>query len=519
MAATQERRLAKEAVAAGLADDGERWLDAACRAVLDRLSEGPAGAQEIREEVPEVSGNVTYAPGTKWGGEVPIAPQVLTILGARGAIVRGVNGGHWRISRPVWTRMSDWLGDVPEPLAEDAGYAELVRRALRTFGPATTKDLQWWLGSTVTAVRRALVDVGAVEVSLDRGQTGWALADDVDGVEPAALWAALLPVLDPTTMGWKDRDFYLEREHAPYLFDTNGNAGTTAWWDGRIVGCWVQDEDGVVRTGAPRERRRRGNRGPGHGGRPTDRLARRAPHQQRLHVAADEVGPAALTGYRSAVPDQPSNRRRRSSGCGSGTPSVAGSASRVTATSPAPSSGPSPRPGADGVLLRLQPAPTDLVRRGGADRRCERGGVPRDRPRRGRRARRRSTAALDEALPDGLDVHRGGRVAGWLTGGPAAGQPVAASTLESSDVDRRLAAVTEFLASDSGAGRAHDEEGAAGVRLPGSGRLPESWKVPPPGLAVLELVLRHAVPAVRPDDVLTGLARGVGLRSRGARRC
>ena len=58
-------------------------------------------------------------------------------------------------------------------------------------------------------------------------------------------WAALLPVLDPTVMGWKERSFYLG-DHAPQLFDTNGNAGTTAWWDGRVVGCWVQDEAGVV---------------------------------------------------------------------------------------------------------------------------------------------------------------------------------------------------------------------------------------------------------------------------------
>ena len=48
-------------------------------------------------------------------------------------------------------------------------------------------------------------------------------------------------------MGWKSRGFYLAPEHVPYLFDTNGNAGTTAWWDGRIVGCWVQDDEGVVR--------------------------------------------------------------------------------------------------------------------------------------------------------------------------------------------------------------------------------------------------------------------------------
>ena len=52
-------------------------------------------------------------------------------------------------------------------------------------------------------------------------------------------------MLDPTVMGWKQRDFYLGA-HAPHLFDRNGNAGTTAWWDGRIVGCWVQDDAGVV---------------------------------------------------------------------------------------------------------------------------------------------------------------------------------------------------------------------------------------------------------------------------------
>ena len=49
-------------------------------------------------------------------------------------------------------------------------------------------------------------------------------------------------------MGWKERDFYLDPEHTPYLFDTNGNGGTTAWWNGRIVGCWVQDDDAVVRV-------------------------------------------------------------------------------------------------------------------------------------------------------------------------------------------------------------------------------------------------------------------------------
>jgi hypothetical protein len=103
----------------------------------------------------------------------------------------------------------------------------------------------WWLGATKAAVRRALADLDAVGVALDHG-VGYVLPDDVDDVPEPEPWAALLPVLDPTTMGWKQRDFYLAPEDRPFMFDTNGNGGTTAWWCGRVVGCWVQDPDGVV---------------------------------------------------------------------------------------------------------------------------------------------------------------------------------------------------------------------------------------------------------------------------------
>lgn len=49
-----------------------------------------------------------------------------------------------------------------------------------------------------------------------------------------------VPGLDITTMGWSDRDFYLGA-HRAQVFDTNGNAGPTAWWNGRVVGGWYQD--------------------------------------------------------------------------------------------------------------------------------------------------------------------------------------------------------------------------------------------------------------------------------------
>lgn len=246
-------RFVREIEQAGVSTDGVSWLEAAEAATLARLADGSElSAQQLREEVAELAGRLDIGKG-RYAANVSVAPRVLTQLGVEGRVMRGRNAGHWRTARPQWTATRSWLGDVPEPAPQREGYAELVRRWLTTFGPGTEGDLVWWLGSTKTAVRGALADVGAVEVGLetgpDGGGVGYLLPDDpllTDGPErDQEPWGALLPVLDPTVMGWKERGFYLG-PHGPLLFDTNGNAGTTAWWDGRIVGCWAQDPDGMV---------------------------------------------------------------------------------------------------------------------------------------------------------------------------------------------------------------------------------------------------------------------------------
>lgn len=247
-APTLATRFAKELESAGFTDDGAAWLAAAKAGVLRRLADGSElSASQLREHVPELAGRIEVAPGKTYGGNFPVSPRVLTQLGVEAEIVRGRNGGHWRVSRPQWTLMRDWLGEDPIPSKADEGYAELVGRWLRTFGPGTAADIQWWLGVTVGIVKAALADLGAVPVTLEVGGIGFVLPDDVDPVPDVEPWAALLPVLDPTVMGWKERGFYLG-PHASSLFDSNGNAGATAWWDGRIVGLWVQDQDAVVRV-------------------------------------------------------------------------------------------------------------------------------------------------------------------------------------------------------------------------------------------------------------------------------
>ncbi|QQM19574.1 AlkZ family DNA glycosylase [Rhodococcus sp. P-2] len=247
VANTERARMSKDVVKAGLAVDGNDWLDRARSEVLSLLADAPEGlsAVDVRQAVPMIDVKVEGSAGEIWS-----APRVLTHLGATADIMRGTNTGRFPTSRPLWTLTAHWLDDAPVALESvdvkpAEGYREIVRRWLYTFGPGTEDDIVWWLGSTKTVVRAALAELDAVAVTLDGGGTGWLLPNDVAEVADPGPWVTLLPVLDPTIMGWKGRDFYLG-PHRNQLFDTRGNAGTSAWVDGRVVGCWIQDEAGAV---------------------------------------------------------------------------------------------------------------------------------------------------------------------------------------------------------------------------------------------------------------------------------
>jgi DNA glycosylase AlkZ-like len=245
VAGQQVRRMAKELETTGIATDGEAWAEEHL-ALVHRLiaDDGPLTTAEVRAALPALDARVTRGRG-QYQADVAVASSVIVTLAASGAIVRGENDGGWKISRPRWTATEQWLEKVPEPFPEAEGYAALVTAWLRAFGPGTEADLVWWLGATRAAVRQALADVAAVPVSLDGDATGWLLPDDLDPVDDPGPWAALLPSLDPTTMGWKERAFHVGA-HGDKVFDRNGNGGPTAWWHGRIVGVWCQRDDGTV---------------------------------------------------------------------------------------------------------------------------------------------------------------------------------------------------------------------------------------------------------------------------------
>ncbi|MGZ8613173.1 MAG: winged helix DNA-binding domain-containing protein [Actinomycetota bacterium] len=233
-----------EQVAAG---DAEAWLDDVSRRTLAALeARGQASARELTADVPELATKLMFGEGKTWGGTMGVSTRVLFLLATEGRVVRARPLGTWTSGQYRWAPTDRWIdGGLPQ-VAHDEACAELLRRWLRAFGPATTTDVRWWTGWTARLATSTLAAIEAVEVGLDDG-TGWVLPDDLERVATPAPWVGLLPSLDATVMGWKQRDWYLGA-HAGELFDRNGNAGPTIWVDGRVVGGWSQAGDGEIAT-------------------------------------------------------------------------------------------------------------------------------------------------------------------------------------------------------------------------------------------------------------------------------
>ncbi|NGN68768.1 winged helix DNA-binding domain-containing protein, partial [Streptomyces sp. A7024] len=217
-------------------DLDEAWLAEAEKAAYAVLEEkGEATGAEISAAAPILRTKITVFPGSKQETEQGVATRVLRVLAVDGHIRRGRPRGSWTSSQFRWT-----AGVEYPPMAVEVAQAEVARRWLGAYGPGTEADFKWWSGWTLTAARKAFKAVGAEAVKLELGRTGYVLPGDADAVAAPEPWAALLPGLDPTAMGWQDRDFFLAAEHRPALFDRAGNVGPTVWWNGEVVGGGAQ---------------------------------------------------------------------------------------------------------------------------------------------------------------------------------------------------------------------------------------------------------------------------------------
>lgn len=245
-------RMARNGTEPPVGPDLPGWL----AGVEDRVEHalrrrGSATGAQLRADEPGLATTIAVvAPSERPQG---LTSPLLTLMATGGRMVRGAPVGAWTTRNHRWEPVGTWWPDGLPRLDPAAAQAELARRWLARFGPATVEDLQWWTGWNGGTTRAALDRLGVEEVDL-HGRPGIDLADAGPGegageadtgpdgpVEPVA---CLLPALDPTPMGWRHRDWFTAVDPA-LVYDRARNLGPTVWWDGEIVGAWASTRTGV----------------------------------------------------------------------------------------------------------------------------------------------------------------------------------------------------------------------------------------------------------------------------------
>jgi hypothetical protein len=143
------------------------------------------------------------------------------------------------------TSAESWLG---QELAERASLAELVRRYLAAFGPATVADMQAWSG--LTRLREVVAELrpGLREFRDEGGRELWDLPDaprpDPDLPAPVALVAEF----DNLLLSHADRARIISEPDRKRLFSRNGVIPGAVLVDGFVAGSWriTADRDAVA---------------------------------------------------------------------------------------------------------------------------------------------------------------------------------------------------------------------------------------------------------------------------------
>ncbi|UYM04865.1 winged helix DNA-binding domain-containing protein [Solicola gregarius] len=160
--------------------------------------------------------------------------------------------GHARLVRrprdTAWERRTDVYHQAAstvlgaEPVRAEEAIERLVRLHLSAYGPATRRDIAWWMGSTLTPVDDAVTRLGDDLVAYpsdDRDPyLDLAAPRKGDGSDPGT---RLLPEFDGLVLGYAppNRGRFAHPDHLDRIFAReNGLMSPAVLRDGRIVATW-----------------------------------------------------------------------------------------------------------------------------------------------------------------------------------------------------------------------------------------------------------------------------------------
>ena len=155
------------------------------------------------------------------------------------AVVSGLAfQGPDRGAQPCLVLREEWLPAPPVGHERDAALAELARRYLRAFGPATEADFAGWAGLPLRDARAGLSAIASEMRELRLGrETALALKGSARRASGPVI--RLLPAFDTFLMGWRERAFIAPPERWPAIGPGGGLLNPTIVRDGTALGTWM----------------------------------------------------------------------------------------------------------------------------------------------------------------------------------------------------------------------------------------------------------------------------------------
>jgi len=155
------------------------------------------------------------------------------------AVVSGIAClGPDRGSTTCLIRREDWIG-TPPPFDREAALAELARRYLRAFGPATDRDFAYWAGLPLRDVRAGLQSISKELEEVRVGEQTMLVPGGGPTRLPRPGQVRMLGNFDTYLLGWKSRDFAVSNEHAEHVKEGGGGwIRPVIVEDGVVVGGW-----------------------------------------------------------------------------------------------------------------------------------------------------------------------------------------------------------------------------------------------------------------------------------------
>jgi hypothetical protein len=171
-------------------------------------------------------------------GEGQRLPHLIAYTALQGAIIHGPD----KNGEATYVRTEDWIGRG-EAVPREEALAELARRYLRAYAPASVKDLGAWSGISLEDARLGLLQIADETMQVEAaGGQAYLLKSQADWLEeihpdiPPIV--RLLPYFDTYLMGYASRELMVDPVHWKRINAGGGMLHPTLLVNGRLAGVW-----------------------------------------------------------------------------------------------------------------------------------------------------------------------------------------------------------------------------------------------------------------------------------------